>query len=287
VPVPFAQENSFPTTPPTTNRWTADALTLSALTLGRDAGFEERVAAAARAGFVGIGLRAEDYLHAVASGLNDADLQTVLDRYGMVVTEVELLTEWVGAPGRRAKEEAIFHIARTFGVHHLTAALLRRPPPDVVHSFRQLCRRAGPHRVALEFVAFGGLPDPASAWDVINRAGVSNGGLLVDAWHWNRAPAGAKDLRRIPAERIFGVQLSDVGPVPHADLRVEALHYRLPPGEGVGDVAGLVTRLRAAGVTAPLSVEVLSDELLAQGLQATADRVMAAARTVLGGSAAA
>ena len=276
MPVSFTGENHSFLVP----------LTLSALTLGREVDFEERVAVAARAGFAGIGLRAEDYTQAIAAGWDDAGLLAVLHRYGVAVTEVELLAEWAGLPGQRVKEETIFHVARTFGVHHLTAALLRQPPRDVVHSFRQLCRRAGPHRVALEFMPFGGLPDPASAWELVTRAGASNAGLLVDAWHWSRAGARPEDLRAIPAERIFGVQLSDVGPVPYADLRVEALHHRLPPGEGYGDLAALIGALRRAGVRAPVSVEVTSDELLAQGLQATADRVMAAARSVLGTSTA-
>jgi sugar phosphate isomerase/epimerase len=273
--------------PPAAAVLAAQSLTLSSLTLGRHVGFEERVAVAARAGFTGIGLRAEDYLEAIESGMDDAGMQTVLDHHGVAVTEVELLAGWGteadGRAGQREREETIFHVARTFGADHVNAALFpKRPSGSVVHAFRQLCRRARDQRVALEFMPFSGLPDPAAAWYVVAGAGSPNAGLLVDAWHWSRARASVEDLARIPAERIFAVQLSDVGPVPHPDLRAETLHHRLPPGEGCGDVAAMVAALRELGVDAMVSVEVMSDDLLAQGLQVTADRVLAAARAVLG-----
>jgi sugar phosphate isomerase/epimerase len=48
----------------------AKRLVISALTLGRDVTFEQRVRVAAEAGFVGIGVRAEDYLAARDAGLD-------------------------------------------------------------------------------------------------------------------------------------------------------------------------------------------------------------------------
>src|SRR4029077_8956812 len=53
--------------------------------------FDDRVGAAARAGFTGIGLLADDYAALRASGQSDADLLDVLDRHGVGVLEVEFL----------------------------------------------------------------------------------------------------------------------------------------------------------------------------------------------------
>jgi sugar phosphate isomerase/epimerase len=150
-----------------------------------------------------------------------------------------------------------------------------------VAAFAALCERAGEVRVALEFMPFGGLPDLASAWDVVRRAGRPNAGLLVDAWHWSRSGAVAADLETVPAESVMAIQLSDVAERPLADARRETLHHRLAPGEGHGDPAGMVRALRGRGVRAMVSVEVMSDELLAVGSAACAERVMAGARRVL------
>jgi sugar phosphate isomerase/epimerase len=77
------------------------------------------------------------------------------------------------------------------------------------------------------------------------------------------------------------VQLCDVGERPLEPLRRESLHHRLPPGQGYGDVVGMLRALRAHGVDAPVSVEVISDELLARGLETAAGTALAAAREVL------
>lgn len=263
----------------------AERITLSALTLGTEVSFADRVAAAAAAGFRGLGLRAQDYAAARGAGWDDAAMQGALDRAGLELTEVELLAGWAAeddTPSHAENEATVIHVARTFGAHHVNAALFQTLPLDlVVERFAALCDRAPDVRVALEFMPFGGLPDLATSWEVVRRAERPNAGLLLDAWHWARAGTTPSALAAVPPERVFGVQLSDVGERPLADRRQETLHHRRVPGEGCGDVAGFVDVLRAAGVTAPVSVEVMSDELLARGSRAAAAAVMAGARSVL------
>ena len=258
----------------------AERLTLSALTVG-DVPFDERVAAAAGAGFAGVGLRAEDYVIAREAGWDDAAMREALDAHGVALAEVELLDAWSPLAGDRAKEETIFHVARTFGTPRVNAGLFRRRPlDDVVEDFAGLCARAGDLVVALEFMPFGGLPDLATAWDVVRRAGAANSGLLVDAWHWARAATTPGALAAVPAERIVAVQLADVVERPMEHAREETLHHRLVPGDGFGDVPGFVAALRAHGVDAPIALEVMSDDLRARGPAFTAERVMAGARAV-------
>ena len=65
-------------------------------------------------------------------------------------------------------------------------------------------------------------------------------------------------------------------------LRTESLGHRLPPGAGYGDAVGLVRALRNHGVRPDVvAVEVISDELVAQGVESAARTVAAAARDVL------
>jgi sugar phosphate isomerase/epimerase len=118
--------------------------------------------------------------------------------------------------------------------------------------------------------------------EVVRDAAQPNGGLLIDAWHWNRSGTVPEDLAGVPAERILAIQLSDVAEHPMENLRQETLHHRLPPGRGFGNVAHMVGALVAKGVDAMVSVEVMSDELLSRGPTATANEVMAGAKRVLG-----
>jgi len=264
----------MPATPP---------LVVSSYTLGTTVGFADRVRAAAEAGFDGIGLRAENYWDA---GIDDATMLDIAGQHGVRILEVEYLTGWGTAADRdeaqQAKEQTVFHMARAFGVRHLNAGLLEKLPLDAVaDEFAALCERAGPDlTVALEFMPYSGVPDLATAWQVVQAA--PNGALIVDGWHWARASQQAFDLDNVPAERIVSVQLCDVRKEPMQPSRVESLGYRLPPGQGYGDTIGMVRALAEHGVTpAVMTVEVISDELVARGVDVAAQVTADAAREVL------
>ncbi|KFN93364.1 xylose isomerase-like TIM barrel protein [Tetragenococcus muriaticus PMC-11-5] len=78
-------------------------LTISSLTLGANCSFEERISAAANAGYEGVGLTAEAYADALATGLTDEDFLQLLEKYQIKVTEVECIQAW--AAEERSYEE--------------------------------------------------------------------------------------------------------------------------------------------------------------------------------------
>jgi sugar phosphate isomerase/epimerase len=167
----------------------------------------------------------------------------------------------------------------------MNAGLLEKPPiTEVIDGFAALCRRAGDLMVGLEFMPYSGVPDLGTAWKILESADQANAGLLVDAWHWTRSGMTPEDLATVPAKRIVGIQLCDVGERPMDPLRGESLHHRLPPGRGYGDVVGMLRALWAKRVDALVSVEVISDDLVAQGLPVAAATVMDAATEVLAAS---
>ena len=269
--------------------WTdpSSPLVVSSYTLGTAVPLEERVRVAATAGFAGIGLRAENYWDAQRAGLDDSAMREVLDSHGVAVLEVEYLTGWGTEQDRdgaqREKEQPVHHLARAFGVTHVNAGLLEKLPVAVVTAaFAELCHRAGELTVALEFMPYSGVPDLATAWAVVSGAGARNGALLVDAWHWSRSRTTPAALEPVPAEAIVAIQLSDVRETPMERLRAESLGHRLLPGHGHGDVAGMVRALRAKGVSPrAVTVEVISESLVARGLAVAATTSFAAARDVL------
>ncbi len=265
----------------------AAPLVVSSYTLGTQVRFPDRVRAAATAGYDGIGLRAENYWDA---GLDDTTMLAVAERHGVRILEVEYLTGWGTAADRdeaqRRKEQTVFHMARAFGVRHLNAGLLEKLPLEVMtDAFAALCDRAGPDlTVALEFMPYSGVPDLATAWRIVQR--VPNSALIIDNWHWARAGQQPADLDEVSPERIVSVQLCDVRAQPMEPPRAESLGHRLPPGHGYGDTVGLVRALTTHGVTpAVMAVEVISDELVARGVDVAARVAFDAAREVLADAA--
>jgi sugar phosphate isomerase/epimerase len=265
----------------------APPFVVSSYTLGTRTSYEDRVRAAAAAGFEGIGLRAENYWDATEAGLSSAQMGRIADDAGTPVREVEYLTGWGTTIDRDAaqqrKEETVFEMAHIFGVEHLNAGLLEKLPHEViVEAFADLCDRAGELTVALEFMPYSGVPTLSAAWRVVEDSGRSNGGLIVDVWHWARAGMSAADLVGVPADRIVSVQLCDVRAQPMSPLRAESLGHRLPPGHGHGDAVGFVRGLLAHDVHPKIvAVEVISDELVAGGVDRAAKTVAEAARQVL------
>lgn len=250
-------------------------ITISSWTLGDQCSFEERVSAAKTAGFEGIGLRAETYVDALNEGLFDSDILAILNKYDMRVTEVEYIVQW--AEEKRSyeekyKEQVCFHMCELFGVNHINCGLMENYSVEwTAQKLKELCRRAGKYTIGVESMPYSGLPGIRKAWEVVKASGCENAKLLLDSWHWIRAgqsydPALMAD---IPADKIVAIQLNDVQARAYAAaiLRDESMHDRALPGKGYGDTAGFIEMVKAKGVSpAVVSVEVISDEILATGV---------------------
>ena len=264
----------------------------------RGVGFRERVHAAAAAGFAGIGLATGAYARLREQGWTDAGLAGVLDGAGVRLTEVEGLLGFssTGAvrsgvlAGRRygdaATEQRALAMADAFGVRHLTvtAAFDGVLEPDAAAAFAGLCDRAGEHGllVALEPMACSTVPDVAAAVRLVTEAGRPNGGLCLDSWHLYRGGGDEQQLRELPAGLVLVVQLDD-GPAQPVDpdYLVDTMHHRVLPGDGELPLPAFLGALDAAGVRAPVSVEVLSDALAARSPDEVARRAAEATRRVL------
>ena len=250
-------------------------ITISSWTLGDQCSFEERVSAAKAAGFEGIGLRAETYVDALNEGLFDSDILAIMNKYDMRVTEVEYIVQW--AEEKRSyeekyKEQVCFHMCELFGVNHINCGLMENYSVEwTAQKLKELCRRAGKYTIGVESMPYSGIPGIRKAWEVVKASGCENAKLLLDSWHWIRAgqsydPALMAD---IPADKIVAIQLNDVQARAYAAaiLRDESMHDRALPGKGYGDTAGFIKMVKAKGVSpAVVSVEVISDEILATGV---------------------
>ena len=250
-------------------------ITISSWTLGDQCTFEERVSAAKAAGFEGIGLRAETYVDALNEGLFDQDLLTILDKYGMKVTEVEYIVQWAEehrSYEQKYKEQICFHMCELFGVDSINCGLMENYSVEhTAQKLRELCHRAGKYTIGVEPMPYSGLPDVKKAWAVVQAAGCDNAKLLLDSWHYVRAdqPLDLSVLEGIPAEKIVSIQLNDVLPHPYAKvvLRDESMHDRCLSGDGIGITKDFVEMIKAKGVSPKVvGVEVINDEILSTGV---------------------
>lgn len=260
-------------------------LTISSYTLGTEINFEDRVKIAKEAGYDGIGLRAETYMLAVKQGYSDERMLEILAEHDMKVTEVEYITLWadpnktIETPEtllQQFKEQTIYHMARLFGVGHINCGLMEKYPAEVhIQAFKELCTRAKELVIGLEFMPYSGVPDLASAWNIVKEADCDNGMLILDTWHWARANMTAADLEGVPAEKVVSIQICDVleRRYPDTILRDESMHDRLCPGTGWGDTEGFLRALKAHGIKPRVvGTEVISDPILSQGYQKAAEQ---------------
>jgi sugar phosphate isomerase/epimerase len=273
-----------------------DDLVLCSGTLRRGIPFAERLSAASGAGFAAVSLWGRDYAAARAEGLSDADLRAMLADHGLVVAELDPAWWWL--PGAsdvrippeldseevfRFGETELFAMADAVGARSVNAVDVFGGAWDIdaaAEAFAGLCVRAAEHGllVHIEWLPWSRIPDLATALRIVELADRPNGGLNIDAWHMVRSGVGVEELRPVPGGLILGVQLDD-GPLrPEPDLVEATLHQRRLPGEGAFDLRALVQALRHTGTTAPLGVEVFSDELHARP---SAEAARAAAQTTL------
>src|SRR5437870_672081 len=132
----------------------------------------------------------------------------------------------------------------------------------------------------LEFMPWTEISSIVSAGEVLAKANRANGGLIVDALHFNRTGATLDELRGVPRAWLHFAQLCDArreAPRSHEELIFEARNARMPPGEGALD---LISLIRVLPADLPISIEVPT---AAAGVPAVqrARRAYEAARAVL------
>jgi sugar phosphate isomerase/epimerase len=247
-------------------------LVLSYFSLDRQHPLEDRVAAAAAAGFAGIGLYIGEYQRLQREGLAGAWLDDILDRHGMCVAEIEVVRGWAQQGNAYdaclAMEASAWEMADRFGCRYLQAiGPYDGTVEEAGRAYGALCDRAADHGlvVGLEFLPFTNIVTAGDALRIVEVADRPNGGVCVDIWHHTR---GANDLalvQAIPAEKVTGVQMSDGKLVPrNPDYLQDCLRNRVAPGSGEFCAVKFVRALIEMGVDVPWGMEVCNDSVWGQ-----------------------
>lgn len=135
--------------------------------------------------------------------------------------------------------------------------------PFMIDRFAELCELSRPLGVTmgLEFMPWTGVKTLAAARRIVEATRPSNGRIIVDVIHVDRAGETAADLAKLPADLQCYFQICDLPaerPKDAAGMIYQARQARMPPGDGELDVLGM---LRAIPRDIPISVEIPMFEL--------------------------
>jgi sugar phosphate isomerase/epimerase len=230
--------------------------------------FPDRVRAASRAGFAGIGVQPHDHARSLAAGLSEEEMADLLDSAGVVLAEIDGAPWWPANDGSEAELESAqreaVRVATAFGADHIVAAMpaIDDPTPidDLAGRLALLADRAAPEgiRVGLEFLPWTPVRTVAQAQEIVARADRENLGITFDFWHHSAGGGDLDMLRAVAGEEIVAVHFTDGRRDPTLDPLSETMVGRRLPGEGEFDLGGLVRTLDAIGVRGPITVELVS-----------------------------
>ena len=150
--------------------------------------FKERVEAAARAGFKGIGLWHTDLEHCMLHRPLK-EMKTILDDNGMKYLELEFLTDWFLDGERKGESDSrkrrLLEAAGVLRAKHIKIGdfyHLSCPMPRVVEAFAGLCAEAEEvgTTIGFELMACAMIDNLPDAITMVETARAPNGGIILD-----------------------------------------------------------------------------------------------------------
>ncbi len=262
-------------------RLTASYWTLAGITSGDGVSrfpFRDRVEAAAKAGYTGMGLWHSD-LASTLSRHTPAEMKSILSANGITRIEVEFLVDWFAEGGDRHRSDArrrfLFGMAEKLGAKVIKVGDFSRSPVSLqrmTDAFAALCAHARDRglTVALEPMDSCAIRTLADAKTLVTEAAAPNGGVLFDLWHVAYLGIPYTELAQFPVQYIVGAELNDAVLVKTPTHPAGRAETRTVCGRGELDVAGFVRCLDGMGYRGPWGVEVISDELAAMDVNAAA-----------------
>ena len=229
----------------------------------------DRIAAAAAAGFTGVGLVHHDLEAYLGNGGSLRRLRQQLDAHGIRHVELEFLVDWWLPEEKRAASDStmdlLLRAAGELGARDVKVG------PDIEGGAFDLGRSAeGLHRVAeafattgtavcMEFMPFSNVPTLAAGLDLLKHADHPNAGLMVDIWHLCRAGDTLADLAETPIELITGVELNDAAAVQVGSGYEDTVLRRQLCGNGDLPVVPFIQTLMRMGWPGPWGLEIINE----------------------------
>jgi sugar phosphate isomerase/epimerase len=226
---------------------------------------DQQIALASGAGFTQIGLWNSDIEPVLAQGESLASIKAKLDAAGLRVTELCFLGGWMDADEAKlkatlAQARRLSEMSRALDCDLLVTIPSIKPGwlPGAPDRFRQVCQVAAEYgvRVALEFPGIAAeVNNLRAAHDLVSAAGASNGGLIIDTFHFTIGGSKIEDFARVSPGQIILVHVSDALDLPLETLRIPH-DNRTFPGEGTINYRPIFAELKRLKYDGPVSLEV-------------------------------
>ena len=228
--------------------------------------FVDRIQAAARAGFKGIGIWHTDLEH-ILQYRTLKEMKRILDDNGIKYVELEFLTDWFLDGARKAESDSrkhrLFEASETLHAKHVKVGDFYNatcPMPKIVESFAALCTEAENYGATIGFEIMGCamIDNIKDAISMVETAGAKNGGIIIDIYQVANLGMSYQEINSIPLKYLINVELND-GTLPGSPDHDPS--NRRFCGEGEYDIQGLIDCVNKMGYTGPWGVEVISEKL--------------------------
>jgi sugar phosphate isomerase/epimerase len=240
--------------------------------------FEDRVVAAARAGFAGIGLKEVDLEH-TRKRRSLKEMKQILNDNGIIHVELEFLTDWFLDGEKKKKSDQtkwmLLQAAEALGARHIKIGDFDSqitPMPRLIESFAQVCADAANHgtNILFELIVDAMIKTLPETLEMVQGADAKNGGIMIDLWHVVKLGIPFEEVAKIPARYLLGIEINDGTLQCPWSLHEDTINYRRFCGEGEFDVKGFVNCMLKAGYSGPWGIEILSNELRKKSLDEAA-----------------
>ncbi len=228
--------------------------------------------AAKQGGFDAVELRRTDIKRCFDNGMSNEQVLDLIRKSGIPVGVLGVEYGWLFAAGDES--ERLFKVFRESCENAVALKCdtlmsapgqVNGPIPKAIEYLKRAGDIAGEFglKLAIEFNSqHDVLNSLAVLTTLIEGANKPNCGYLIDAYHFTRSGAGGRGFEKVPADKIFCFQYSDVSPNPVTGVRRPT--DRLAPGKGIVKWREMLGLLFEKGYTGYLSYEAPNPELWAR-----------------------
>lgn len=240
----------------------------SIATVSLSGALDEKLTAAAHAGFDGVEIFENDLVN---SPLAPQDIRRHAADLGLTIELYQPFRDFEALPEARftanlRRAERKFALMRQLGAS--TLLVCSNVDPDTIaddalaaQHLLTLAERAAQHGITLayEALAWGRhVDDYEHSWRIVKTADHPHLGICLDSFHILSRSTDPAGIRAIPAQKIAFLQLADA-PLLSMDILQWSRHHRCFPGQGGFDLTSFLEHVVAAGYRGPLSLEVFND----------------------------
>lgn len=242
--------------------------------------FQDRVEAAAKAGFTGIGIKEADLEH-ILQRRTLKEMKKILDDNGIRHVELEFITGWFLEGEEKKQSDRIARLlltaAEALEARHIKVGDFdsrTTPMPKLIESFAALCAEAEKYgtKILFELIVDAMIKTLPETLEMVSGAGAKNGGIMIDLWHIVKLGIPYAEVAAIPSRYLLGIEINDGTLQCPWSLHEDTINHRRFCGEGEFDVKGFVDCMLKAGYSGPWGIEVLSRDLRKKSLEEAAVR---------------